>query len=176
MKFSLASIHSKSDFYQTHLWSLKFLDSTPNIQSSGGGIGHVIPAQSVSEPLFEIDYEAVPLANGLSLTLPKVVNYLGTLDFEFYDSGNSDDLLKIEQFFLEWSMLIHSDNTFLDMMWMTKIVMVEKYSRTSDSSVLKSIYQVFPPKNLQFKGNTSVSVYTNSVSLDIVHVILKNNL
>jgi|JFJP01.1.fsa_nt_gi hypothetical protein len=174
MKFSLDSIHKSSEFYQGHLWSVRFTESTPNILQSGGAINDVIPAQSVTEPIYNIEYETIPVGPGLNLPIPKAVNYLGELTVDFYDDGNKGRLLRVRNFFRDWSRSIHTDQGFVDIAKMVKTIEVRKYSRDSGGHVLQSKYDVLPPDKTDFQGQASAEFVVASITMNIVRVHQKN--
>lgn len=174
MRYSLRSIHGTSDYFQTHLWTVKFFEPTPNIQASAGNIGDVIPAQSVKEPVVEIDYEEVPVGPSFPLKIPKYVTYVGDLDIEFYDDGSKGSLLRIKNWIREWSREIHTGNAFTSIKEMVKTCEVAKYSRDSKSPILRSIYNVLPPMMDDFQGNVDPQLMVDTCTFPVVQVILKN--
>ena len=105
MKYSLESIHKTAVFFNGHLWTIRFADETVNILNAGGDIGKVYPAANLTEPLSSIMYDSVSVGNGTVLEFPKVVSYQSDLGITFYDSGKTEDLLKLNKFFIDWTTL-----------------------------------------------------------------------
>lgn len=172
MKYSLESIHKTAVFFNGHLWTIRFADETVNILNAGGDIGKVFPASNVTEPLSSIMYDSVSVGNGTVLDFPKVVSYQSDLGITFYHSGKTEDLLKLNKFFIDWTTLAEKHNgseagvgLIRDI---SKRVFIHKYSRTSRTYVLSSEYIVLPPDNLSINNTADVSLLNSSINLKII--------
>lgn len=178
MKFSMESALNTADYFQSYLWAVRFQNSEPNIQDSGGSVGKVIPAQSVSEPLWQVTYEDIPVGNGIPVPFPKVVSHLGTVSVTFYDSAKNGEILKIVEFLKKWvtdGSNFHKDNKFYSRKTILKVIEILKYSKESDSHELMSSYAVYPPETVTFSGGTDQSASVFDATFKICHVIKIND-
>jgi len=167
MIYSLESIHGSSQFYNSYQWSVKF--DSENILQSGGSIGATIPATSVSEDIFKIEYEQLPVGP-LTIPMPLSVNYTGTVTVSFYDNGRPGSLLSIHKFLLDWAHSIHVDNQFKSINSSIKKIEIYRYSREAGDS-LKSIYLVLPPDVSKIDNSNAVSLLEGGVTFQIVKVV-----
>lgn len=161
-----------AEFAQTWLFSVKILDDDyANVQDSGLSVGKVIPAQDVTEHLFDTAYSSVNVGPDLELKFPVHINYLKSISITFYDS----EWLVFHNFLLDWATEVHSNQGFKDLAGgkFLKKFQVAKYTRQSDGPVLESIYYCGLPEGLQYKGNTNLNLLENTVELPVFKVMKK---
>jgi hypothetical protein len=172
MKFSMNSIFPTAQVISEHQWSAHFYQDPIDFINSGGGIGQSMPAQSVSEIIYETTYESVdPGGNGITVPVPQVTNYLGKISITMYDTDKDQKVLEAKNYLKEWMDDAHVNNSFNSIKDIARVIEIKKYSRESEGSIRTSIYMVLPPPNLTFSGSTNGSAYTFSFDVDIVQVI-----
>lgn len=172
MKMSLRAAVDSATFAQTWLYSVKVLDDeSANVQSSGLSVGDVIPAQDVTEHLFDTSYAGVHIGPDLELKFPVHINFLKSITITFNDS----EWLVFHNFLVDWSTEVHSNQGFKDLAGgkFLKKFQIAKYTRESDGPVLESIYHCGLPEGLQYKGSNNLGLMENSVELPVFRVVRK---
>jgi len=172
MQFSLASLQLSADYFPSYLYTVRLdgFSSEVNIQTAGGSVGSVIPAQHVEEDLFSIAFENLSIGPGIVLPIPQAVSFCGKVSITFYDSGKTGNLLVIEKQLTKWVNDIHTDQGFIDLSQIEKTLTISKYSSESDGYVVQSVYGVFPPSDLKFSASNEVHLLQNSCTFQIVRI------
>lgn len=176
MRISGKKIVQNTPFFaQSHLWSIHFIDDDKwNLLDMGGSVGKGLPATSIVEPLFDLEWEGIPVRGGHSLSLPKVVHHHTTLSVSLHDSENYDISANI----VEWvdAVLKEGSTSFKNLEKQAKNVVIRKYNRKTGNPIYSNSYLVLPSAELLYSGENDLDWIKNELSLRVVKVTKKQGI
>lgn len=176
MRISMRKVTQNSAFFaQAHLWSVHFLnDDRWNLLDLGGSVGKGLPATSITEPLFDLEYEGIPVRGGSVLTLPKTVSHHPTLQINLHDAENYN----ISSLMVEWvnDCIQEGATSFSTLEKQAKQIAIRKYNRKSGQPIYTNTYLVLPGEELLYTGSNDLEWLMNDISLRVVKATKKQGI
>lgn len=176
MRISGKKIVQNTPFFaQSHLWSIHFVnDQRWNLLDMGGSVGKGLPATSIVEPLFDLEWEALPVRGGHTLNLPKAANHHTTLQVSLHDSENYD----ISSLMVEWvnAVIKEGQTSFKNLEKQAKQVAIRKYNRREGTAIYSNTYLVLPGEELLYSGGNDLEWIKNDFNLRVVKATKKQGI